>query len=119
MSRILIIFAGIIAGLFLFVAAAVIFGPWLNMKAAEHRNARMRALCDRVRATPPDQEALQSLIQIMKSEDEFDGAKAAIALGNAGSHAEPAVDALAEALDGSNRYAAREATLALGKIGPA
>lgn len=91
----------------------------------ERNNERMAILRDRVKANPPDTNALNSLILSARSKDPLERTSAIAYLGQLGTHAEPAVDVLVEELkrsDPSNPseadFGVREAAQSLGEIGP-
>jgi hypothetical protein len=81
-------------------------------------NKQMAVLRDRVKANPPDKEALDEMIKLTQSNDSFERTAAIAYLGKAGSNAAPAVDALIKALNGDDPFNAREAATSLGEIGP-
>ena len=89
----------------------------LAVQHVERNNERMAVLRDRVKANPPDTNALNSLILSVHSKDPFERVSAIAYLGQVGGHAEPAVDVLIETLNNSDPYDAREAASSLGEIG--
>ena len=118
MKSMLFILAGVVFAIILLIALDLL-GPRLEIARRHRINTYMQSLTERTRATPPDTEALNTLIRLLHSNDSFESTGAAIALGAVGGHAEPAVDALIETLESPNHYTAREASTSLGMIGPA
>lgn len=84
----------------------------------EQVNKDMAILRDRIKANPPDTNALNSMVQMLKANDSFRRTAAVAYLGQVGSRAEPAVNAIVETLEGNDGFAAREAARSLGEIGP-
>ena len=79
---------------------------------------KMTVLRDDVRNHSNDTNALDSLINSLRSEDSFEKTRAAVYLGDLNKLAEPAVHPLMDVLEGSDLFAAREAAASLGEIGP-
>ncbi len=81
-------------------------------------NKQMALLRDDARANPSGGKSLARLIDLTHSDDSFERTAAIAYLGEVGSNAEPAVDALTQALLGNDPFNAREAARSLGEIGP-
>ncbi|MFO1489206.1 MAG: HEAT repeat domain-containing protein, partial [Verrucomicrobiota bacterium] len=90
----------------------------LNLGHREQVLANMATLRDRAKSHPPDTNALNSLINSTQSKDQWESTKAIVYIGQIGSNAEPAVEILLKALNGSDPYSRREAAGSLGEIGP-
>jgi HEAT repeat protein len=109
--------AALIAIVAFFLLITVI-RPRFETSHRQETNRAMEALRDRLKRDPSDQDALNSMVAKLYSTDAFEQTAAAAYLGQVGTHAAPAVKGLTSLLSGSNGFAAREAALTLGAIGP-
>ena len=81
--------------------------------------ARLQELRRKVESDPADPSALNKIVDTLrKGSTSFERTRAAVTLGELGALAEPAVPALADALNCRDEFVEREAARALGKIGP-
>jgi HEAT repeat protein len=80
---------------------------------------RLEALRIRAAANPLDTDAVDGLVEALRSASSFRRAHAAAQLGKLGPAAARATNALVDASNGSDHYVAREAVMALGHVGPA
>ena len=119
MPRAILFTLGSLAGLIvLAVGFSVFFGPRLSIDKAERLNKRMVFLRDRAMGSPPDTNALNELVNSLQSRNFFERIAAIGFLGQLGSNAAPATDALVQSLANGDPYAGREAAHSLGEIGP-
>lgn len=115
--RMIIYFVFVIVFVLLaFVIEEDVTARW-SVRRVERINARMAALRDRVKAVPPDTNALSLLIEALHAKDPWERGAATGFLGQAGSNAAPAVDDLIEILNGNDPFDARLAADSLGEIG--
>jgi HEAT repeat protein len=112
----LAISAVILVGVLLFVC--LVISVRYENDRPDRINKQMSILRDRAKANPPDNKALDMLINLTHSKDSFERTAAIASLGQVGSNAEPGVDTLIEALNKNALFSGNTAATSLGEIGP-